>query len=52
MKGAVGLFALIVGLGLVLRFGKTSHALAGDLKDTAIGLTDALTLSKWPGNTP
>lgn len=52
MKGIVGLIAILIGLGLILRFGKTSHALAGDLKDTAIGLTNALTLTNWQGNTP
>lgn len=50
--GLVSLVAFIICLGLILRFGRSSNALAGTFFSGLTNWTKALTLSDWQGNTP
>jgi hypothetical protein len=46
------LIAVIIIIGLVLRFGRTSHYLVKDVSQGLNSLVSTLSLQKFPGNTP
>ena len=52
MKGVVGAVTLLIGLGLVLRFGGSSNALAQTLGWNINQGLSTLTLSGFGGNNP
>jgi len=49
-KGILGAVVILVGLGLVLRFGKDSNALLNSSFSGINGSLGILTLSKFPSN--
>lgn len=51
-KGIVGGLMLLIALGLVLRFGKSSQSLMREGFYGVNGMISNLSLSQWPGNTP
>lgn len=51
-KGIVGGLIFLIGLGLVLRFGKSSQALVSSGFSGVNTMISNLSLDKWPGNTP
>ena len=52
VKGIVGGVMVLVALGLILRFGKSSNAILNTGLGGTNDLLSTLTLSKWSGNTP
>lgn len=51
-KMIAGGIMLVIGLGLVLRFGGSSNALFKDFNSGVVGETNALALTGFPGNNP
>ncbi|MBX6362030.1 MAG: hypothetical protein IRZ03_18395 [Acidobacterium ailaaui] len=52
MKLIVGTISFLAALGLILRYGGSSHALAQDIFGGVNNLVSTLTLQKFPGNNP
>lgn len=51
-EGWMALVAGLIALGLILRFGKTSHYLFRDFNSFASNTLGDLTLQNFGGNTP
>lgn len=49
MKGIIGTIAVLIAIGLILRFGRSSHALAQDFTGLVTNTIGSLTLAGTPG---
>ncbi len=51
-KAIAGGIMMLIGIGLILRFGGTSNTILYNAEHGIIGETNALSLSGFPGNQP